>query len=217
MQDIRGGQQAVTVVRAGLDVVAQRAEFLNAGPNGGPAYTEVLRGSLPDTEPAAALRKALRIWTSMLMMTRARNRGRCPPRAQSGSGRRPNEVDAGLSDGANGIEVYTAAGLGGDLAGAVPDGLAQLVEVHVVEQDEVGACGQGLVHLFEGVGLDFHLEWRIRGPRAPHGGVDGVGPFVPQGGQVVVFDENHVKKPQAMIAPAAASHSVFFQTPPGAF
>ena len=55
--------------------------------------------------------------------------------------------------GANGIEVDTAAGLGGHSASAFPDGLAQLAEVHVVEQDEVGARGQGLVPLFEGVGL----------------------------------------------------------------
>ena len=89
MQGIRGAQQPVAMVRAGLDVVAQRAEFLNAGPNGGAAYTEVLRELVPDTAPPAALRKALRIWTSSLMITRIRNPGRCPRARRVGRGRRP--------------------------------------------------------------------------------------------------------------------------------
>ena len=49
---------------------------------------------------------------------------------------------------------------------------------------------------------------------ARNGGGDGVRLFIPQRGEVVVLDENHVEQANAMIFPAAAGDGIFLKTPP---
>ncbi len=131
-----------------------------------------------------------------------------------GEGADGNEIHAGPGDGANGFQGHAAAGFGAGAAIHEPDRSSQVLQIHVVQQHDVGAGFHGLRHLPEGVGFHFNFQLRKFFSRAGDGGSDGIGFFISQGGQVIVLDQNHVEKAQAMIFPAAAGDGVFLKAPP---
>ena len=71
-----------------------------------------------------------------------------------------DEIHAGLGDGADAGQGHAAAGLGLRAAFALLHGQAQLNQVHVVEQDDVGPRRDRLLDLLQRVGFDLHLEAR---------------------------------------------------------
>ena len=125
-----------------------------------------------------------------------------------------NEIHAGPRHRAHGFQSHAAAGFGLSATGHPFHRAPQLRRGHVVEQDDVRAGGNGLGHLRERVGFHFDLQSRKFFPRASHGGGDGVGLRLAQGGEVVVLDEHEIVKPEAVIAPAAAGHGVFLEASP---
>jgi hypothetical protein len=131
-----------------------------------------------------------------------------------GDGTNRDEIHASLRDGAHGFQVHAAAGFGLRAARDERHCFSQLRRSHVVEQHDVRAGGNGLLHLFERVGFDF--DFQFGKPRAGpgHRSGDGVRPGITQRGKMIVFDENHVEKTKPMIATATTGHGIFFKLPP---
>jgi hypothetical protein len=124
-----------------------------------------------------------------------------------------NEINPGLRDGANGGKIHAAAGLSFGPAFALLHREPELHERHVVEQNEIGSRRRALFDLFERVRFDFDLELRIFRARGLDGRRNGIRLGVAQRSEMVVLDQHHVEKSEAMIGPAAASDCVFFQLP----
>lgn len=113
----------------------------------------------------------------------------------------------------NGIERDAAASFQPKTTSVEGHRLAELGEVHVVQQDEVDAGeSQEIGQLLESGGfeLDAHA-WVIR----PHA-IDGLlqGFQVASGCQVIVFDHDSVIEPETMIDGAASEHGLFFDQAP---
>ena len=125
-----------------------------------------------------------------------------------------NKIHARPGNRMDGFQIYTAAGFG--LHAAIDNfySLPQLFQIHVVQQYEIRAGIHSLFDLFQSVGLDLDFQHRKFFPRAPNRGGDGIRRFIPQCGEVVVLDENHVEQTDAMILPTAASDGVFLKSPP---
>src|SRR5664280_151323 len=78
------------------------------------------------------------------------------PRRAGGEGAYGNHVHAGLGQLAHALEAHAAGDLDERAAGDAGDGFADSGGVHIVQQHDAGAGGQGLVELVERV--DLYLE-----------------------------------------------------------
>ena len=74
-----------------------------------------------------------------------------------GEGADADHLDAGLGDGAHGLQIDAAGGFQGDLAVGHGHRALQGVGVEIVEHDDVGAVAQGLGQLVQAVDLDLDL------------------------------------------------------------
>jgi len=90
-----------------------------------------------------------------------------------------NEVHPGLGDRPRGGQCHTATRFGLGTASAFFHRQAQSVRVHVVKQHLVSARSDRLLHLFQRISFDFHLERRIFLPGALDRRSDGVGRSAP--------------------------------------
>ncbi len=215
VQHVRHADEAVAEVRAGLDFVAENAEFLNARPDGGAADAELMgeirAGDTSFTSGAEGGEDfGVNGHGSDFLEIEADVHG------AGGMGERAdgNVIHAGFGNGADIGEIDAAAGLGQGAALHFFHGETKLNESHVVQEDNVGGCGDGLINLFECIGLDFNLEFGITGAGAGNGGGDGIGRFIAQGGEMVVLDEDHVIEAMAVISATAAGDGIFLKAPP---
>jgi hypothetical protein len=117
-----------------------------------------------------------------------------------------NEIDAGLSDGADRFEANAARGFERHAAADQLDRTAERRRVHVVEQEAIGASCERFLDLLDPVDLDLNLEARI-------GGLCGSnrGPYPAGDRDMVVLDENSVVEPHPVIVRTAYPRSVFSQ------
>ncbi len=91
--------------------------------------------------------------------------------------------------------------------------LAELGEVHVVQQDEVDAGeGQEIGQLLESGRFELDAHAQVIRPHAIDGLLQGF--QVASGCQVIVFDHDGVVEPEAMIDAAAGEHGLFFDQAP---
>lgn len=125
-----------------------------------------------------------------------------------------NVVHARFSNGAHGLQTHAAARFSLRATGDEAHGRAKFFEGHIVQQDDVCPRSDGLFHLRQRVGFDFDFQRRkfFTGPL--HSGGNGVRFRIAQSGQVIVFDQHHVPKAEAMILCAAATNGIFFQCAP---
>src|SRR5690606_529230 len=104
-------------------------------------------------------------------------------------------------------EVDAAGGFGGQGTADSLDGGAQAGDVHVVEQDHVGAGGERRVDFGEIAALNFDLQGvRRAGARRGDRVRDAAG-----GGDVVVLDQNAVVEAAAVIVTTAGAHRVLLE------
>jgi len=89
-----------------------------------------------------------------------------------------NEIHARFGNRADGFQIHTAAGFG--FGAAVHDFYRQpqAFQIHVVEQNDVGAGFCGLRGLREIVGFNFNFQLRKFPSRAGDGGGDGIRFFI---------------------------------------
>jgi hypothetical protein len=140
-------------------------------------------------------------------LTLPRGAGRDRRRHVLGEAADRDAVDAGFGDGAHALEVDAAGGFELGAALVDGDGFAHLVEAHVVEQDHLGAGGEGFFELAEVLDLDFD-EHVGRG--------DGAGVFdhrldAAGGDDVVFLDQDAVVEADAVVGAAADAHRVFLR------
>ncbi len=127
-----------------------------------------------------------------------------------GEGADGDEVDPGEGVVADGLEVHVAGGLDGDVGQGGADLLDRLFDGgggHVVEQDGLGAAGDGLVELDLAADLDLH---DLAGLAAGEGVGEGGGKASAEG-DVVVLDEDAVLQVEAVIDAAAAADGVLVE------
>ena len=122
-----------------------------------------------------------------------------------------NVIHARFSDLPDRAQVHPAAGLGFCLAFGLLHGHPHLHEVHVVQQDDVRARSQGLLHLLQSVGLDFDRALWVLIARAFDRRSDGVRRRVSQRGKMIVLDEHLVEQTEAVVMAATARHRVLLQ------
>src|ERR1019366_8887032 len=115
-----------------------------------------------------------------------------------GEGADGDEVDSGFGVVADGLEVHVAGGFNGGVGQAFADefeGCGDFFGGHVVEQDGVGAAGDGLIE-FDG-SADFNL--------------DGLAGLAAAEGDVVVLDQDSVLQVVAVVVAAAAADGVLVE------
>src|SRR5579862_558434 len=118
-----------------------------------------------------------------------------------------DEVDAGLSVGADVFEADAAGALEGDAALVLRTALHRtpdVVDAHVVEQDGFGADAQGLLQFVKIAELD--LDW-LGAAAIAHSPVKR-GNDATRQCDVVVFNQNPVGKIEAVVHPSPASHCI---------
>ncbi len=118
-----------------------------------------------------------------------------------------DDIDAGGGDGGDVLLRDAAGGLGEGASADLLDGGAKLLDGHVVQQDDIGAGGQGLVHLARVA--DFHFDpHRVgsKGAGAAHGSSDPSG-----GGDVVLLDEDGIGETEAVVVAAAGADGVLLR------
>ncbi len=96
---------------------------------------------------------------------------------------------------------------------ASPNAFAQLLQAHVVEQDDFRSDGQRSIELGERFDFDLHRNAGSVGPGLPDRGADGIG-IVRQRGQVIVLDQNSIVESDTVVVTAALAHAIFFEQPP---
>ena len=126
-------------------------------------------------------------------------------------------IDARLRDRAKSAERH-ATGRFEEDAGSdgIPtsDRLAQDWRRHVVEEDDIGGGGQCDFELLEGIDLDLEGHFlTMFGTGQPDGARDHIG-RPPQGGEMIVFDEDAIAEAHSVIVSATLSDGVLLEKPP---
>src|ERR1019366_6153953 len=127
-----------------------------------------------------------------------------------GEGADGDEVDSGFGVVADGLEVHVAGGFNGGVGQAFADefeGCGDFFGGHVVEQDGVGAAGDGLIE-FDG-SADFDLDG-LAGLAAGEGACEHCGQAAAEG-DVVVLDQDPVLQVVAVVVAAAAADGVLVE------
>lgn len=125
-----------------------------------------------------------------------------------------NVIDARLGNRAHGLQIHAAAGFSFRASGDEEHGIAQFSKRHVVEQHDVRAGACRMLDLQQRIGFDFNFQSGRMFTRALHRGGDGVRLRITQRREMVVLDEHHVPKAEAMVLRAAATDRVLFQFTP---
>ena len=120
-----------------------------------------------------------------------------------------DEVDAGFSDCGDGLEVHATACFELEFALVEVDGLAELVECHVIEEDDIDVGkGEEAFDLFEGIGFEFDAGGGVIGFEAE----DAFAELVERiGCEVIVFDHDHVVEADSVVGAAAGEDGLFFE------
>ncbi len=70
-----------------------------------------------------------------------------------------DEMDAGLRDLADGLEIHSPAGFELDICRAEADGFTHVGEAHVVEENDIDSLhAEKTFHLLERIGLEFDAD-----------------------------------------------------------
>ena len=118
-----------------------------------------------------------------------------------------DDLDAGVSYGADGAQIDAARGFQGDLAADDVYGTTLIIQAEIIQHDDVRAMGEGLFQLIQAVDLHLDLN-KVTG----EGTGTGQGLANPAAGRhMVVLNEDSVIQAEAVIDPAAAAHRVLFQ------
>ena len=121
-----------------------------------------------------------------------------------------NKIDAGFGVGANIFERDASRAFEGNAASVARadfDGLANVFDAGVVDEDGVSAVAEGLLQLFERTNFDFD---GLMAAAIVEGAFEG-GNGAAGEGDVIVLDEDAVGKIEAMILAAAATDGVLVE------
>lgn len=130
-----------------------------------------------------------------------------------GEGTGGDGVDACGGDIVDGVERDATAGFEPKSTGIEGNGLSELGEVHVIEENQVDALeGKKVGELFErgGFQLDAHAGMILAD--AVDGGLEGGQGAI--GGEVIVFDHHGVVEPHAVVDTATGFDGFFFKQAP---